>query len=107
MADALKRLAGPTQPGTVTGVLLTVPANKRYTIKQILLCNTTAAIATVTIGIGGTAAASRIVSAKSVAPNETLALNLTLPLEAAETLDALQGTASAITVTVSGINEDV
>lgn len=76
-------------------------------VKQILLANTTALPATIRIGVNGIAAADLILPDQTVPPNETVTLDLTLPLFALETLEARQGTASAITVTVSGVCEDL
>lgn len=103
----LKRLYGPAQPGTSTAVLATVPAGKRWTIRMLVLANVTASPATVTLGVNGTGVEDQIVPALSIAANTPVEKPYLLPLEAGETLDGLQGTSAAITVTVSGIEEDI
>lgn len=95
------RVYGPDQPGTSTGVLYTVPASRRVVLKQVVLANTSAGAATVTLGIGGTAAADQIVPAVSIPANTVETLDCSQVLEAAETIDGLQGTGAAITVTIS------
>lgn len=94
------RVYGPAQPGTTATTLYTAPAGGAV-LKEIVMANTTASNATITIGIGGTAAAQQIVPAMTVKAKETVILALSTPLTNGETLQALQGTASAITTTVS------
>lgn len=102
MAVTEERLYGPAQPGTSTGVLYTVPGATTAVVKQILVANTTAGAATITIGINGTADADVILSEVSIAANETYTLDTSIPLAAAETIDGLQGTSGALTVTIVG-----
>lgn len=68
-------------------------------MKNILLCNTTGTAATVTL----TAAGQTIINALSVAANDTVSLDLSLVMSATDTITGLQGTASAISVYVSGV----
>lgn len=100
------------QPGTSATTLYTAPANTTNQpapyataeVKSITLANTTASAATITIGINGTAAANLVVPTITVNPNDVKILDgLNWALNANDTLQALQGTANAITVTVSGI----
>lgn len=107
MAVTPTRVYGPAQPGTSTAVLATVAASKRWIVKQVLLANTTGAAASVTLGIGGTAAANQIVPAVLVPANDVETIDMTLVMTAAETLNGLQGTSAAVTVTVTAIVEDV
>lgn len=97
------------QPGTVTGVLATVPADHRWMSLQILLANTTILAATVTLGKNGSAAANQFVPTVSIPANtvETLDLGTALVLEAGDTIDGLQGTSGAISVFVGVIDEDL
>lgn len=88
-------------------MLFTVAASKRVTLKQIIVANTTATVATVTVGQSGTAAANQFIPAVSIPGNTVVTFDLTLVLEATETIDGLQGTASAITLTISGVEESV
>lgn len=102
------------QPGTTEAALTlrpfnasAVPANTKVIIKQILLTNTANAAATVSISLvlsGGTAgAANRIVPAVSVSANSIVAIDMSQVMEPGDFLSAVQGTAGAITVTISGV----
>jgi hypothetical protein len=73
-------------------------------IKEILLANTTASPATVTLGINGTAAANQFIPTVTVAANDTkLISGMDTMLSGTDTLNGLQGTSGAITVTISGV----
>jgi hypothetical protein len=100
------------QPGTSATTLYTAPANTANQpapyataeVKSITLANTTANAATITIGINGTAAANQVIPAISINGNDVKVLDgLNWALNANDTLQALQGTSGAITVTISGI----
>lgn len=97
------------QPGTTTAVLATVPASKRWTSVQAVVANTSGSAATVTVGKNGSAAANQFLPAVSIPANttETLDLGLGLVLVAGDTIDGLQDTASAITLHIGVIEEDV
>lgn len=96
------------QPGTGAGNLgSAVPAGKKWVIKQIVLVNTTATAATVTLdlndsGEAGAQVTNRIVGGVSVAANDVVTLDLSAVLDAAGQINGLQGTAAAITVHVYG-----
>lgn len=108
MATIPKR-AYKGQPGTGTAVLATVPASKRWMSVQVIVCNTTATPATITLGVNGSAVADSFVRAASILGNttETIDLGTGLVLSAAETIDGFQGTAAALTVFIGVIEEDV
>lgn len=102
------------QPGTTEAALTlrpfnatSVPANTKVIIKQILLANTATAAATVSISLvpsGGTAgAANRIVPNVSINANSVVAIDMSQLMESGDFLSAVQGTASAITATISGV----
>jgi len=100
------QLYSVAQPGTTDTLLYTVPTGSTVIVRQITVANTTSTAATITLGLDAAAAlvaANRLLSAVSVGPNETLVLDLHHVLNAAETIRALQGTASALTVMISGI----
>lgn len=104
MADTAKRLAGPTQPGTSTGTLYTVPASTTTILRNIHVANNTAAAVTFTLAIGTAAtAANRLYDAVSIPANSTLDWSGFLVLAAAETLQALASAGTSLTVTVSGV----
>ena len=89
-------------------VYYTAPANTTAKIGRAVFCNTTGSAATITAGITtgvALAAGNEIISARTLAPGETYVspelAGQVIP--AGSTLRALSGTASAITVAVSGI----
>jgi len=100
------------QPGTTATTLFTAPANNSNVpspyatamIKEIIACNTMSSAATVVIGINGTAAANQIVGTLSIAGNDSKVLSgLSTAVPGGGTIQALQGTSGAITLTISGI----
>jgi kynurenine formamidase len=95
------------QPGTSLGTLYTVPANTKTIVKNIILTNTTGTAANVTIHFvpnGGSAdATNKIISSYTVNTNDTVVIDLSSVLETGDTIQAIQGTANAITVYVSGV----
>lgn len=95
------------QPGTVTGVLATVPAATKWFSLQVVVCNTTALPASISLGKNGTTAAELFISAASIPANttETLDLGTGIVLDATDTIDGLQGTSAAITVHIGATVE--
>ncbi len=94
------------QPGTGDTLLYTAPGATTTIVKQITVGNTTATAATITLGLrsgAALAAANQIFTAKSVAANDTLIIPLTHVLLTTETIRALQGTSTALTVHISGV----
>ena len=100
------------QPGTTVGTLYTAPAASANVtspsatayITEIVIANTTASAATISLYIGGSAAANAILSGLSIAANDTKILTgLKTAIPAGATIQALQGTAAAITLTLSGV----
>ena len=97
------------QPGTSNGTLFTAAAGKTTVVKEIVISNTTGTAATVTLNVvpvaGSATAANRIVAAKSIPANDLVVIALSLVMNENETLQGLQGTSGAITVTVSGVEQ--
>jgi hypothetical protein len=104
------------QPGTTVSTLYTAPAASSNVtspsatayIKEIILANTTGAAATVTLYLvpsGGTAGvANMIVPALSINANDAKVLaGLNTFIPAGATIQGVQGTSGAITVTISGM----
>jgi hypothetical protein len=102
------------QPGTSEAALTlrpfgatAVPSNTKVILKQIILANTSSSSATVSISLvpsGGTAgAANRIVPNVSVSANSVVVIDLSQVMEPGDFLSAVQGTAGAITVNISGV----
>lgn len=102
----VKRLYGPAQPATTNATLYTVPAITKTIVKEIIISNTTATAATISLAINGTAAtaANLFLSGYSIPANDVRVFSLSTSLgTAADTVQGLQGTASALTVTISGV----
>jgi hypothetical protein len=95
------------QPGTTEETLYTIPSGQSAIIKQILLTNVTATAATISLSLvpnGQTAVDSnRILKDYNVAANDVVTIDLTQVLNSDDFISAIQATASAITVTISGV----
>ena len=118
MALTQKRLAGPAQLTASSAVYYTVPISTTTIVKQIILTNTTASAKTVTIRLKplGVAEGSThdIVSAMSLAANETMSFNCSLVLNNngstanatnSDQLAALCSSATSVNITVVGVEE--
>jgi hypothetical protein len=93
------------QPGTTDTLLYTAPATGAV-IRNIHVANTTSLSATITIGVrsGATlAAANHFLSAFAVPAGGTYDWSGYQVLGNVETIRALQGTTTALTVTIAGI----
>jgi hypothetical protein len=104
MADVAKKMYS-AQPGTTDTLLYTAPATGAV-VRSIHVTNTTATAATITLGLNtgaAIAAAEHFLSALSIPPNATYDWSGFQVLDASETIRALQGTASALTVVISGV----
>jgi hypothetical protein len=91
---------------TLTTVLGTVPASSSWSIKSAFVCNTTGTVATITLDINGNGAARRALSSFVVAANDTVSLAdifSGLQLTAGDTIVGGSGTATALTLTISGV----
>ena len=97
-----KRLYGPAQPGVTAATVYTVPAGKTSSLQYLHASNDTALQANLTISVGADAAATRILDAFPLPPHGLLSLPMVITLTAAEIIQVLQGTASAITVILNG-----
>lgn len=103
-----KRLGGPTQLGTSTTTVGTVPSARNWVIKQIIICNTDTVDRTISLAIGSAAtAANRIMSALPVGANDLMVFDTALVLTAAETLQGLADSASVVNVTLVGWEKEV
>lgn len=118
MALTQKRLAGPAQLTASSAVYYTVPVSTTTIVKQIILTNTTASAKTVTVRLKplGVAEAGThdIVSAMSLAANETMSFNCSLVLNNngstandtnSDQLTALCSSATSVNITVVGVEE--
>lgn len=103
-----KRLGGPTQLGTTTTTIGTVPASRNWVVKQMIICNTDTVDRTVTLAIGSAAtAANRITSALPIGANDLMVFDTALVLTAAETLQGLADSANVVNVTLVGWEKEV
>lgn len=104
----LKRLAGPVAMAAADAVVATVGGGKRWLVKQVILVNTnTTTTRTVLLAKGTTATPANRWMNFPVPPNETVAVNLALVLEAAETINGAQGAGTDVTVTISGVEQAI
>jgi phosphatidylserine synthase len=94
------------QPGTGSATVYTVPASTDAKIASFIFCNTTVAAATITIAVVNsgavTGADKQIFSGQSIPANSTTVVDSLVFMNTGDFITALQGTASAITVTISG-----
>lgn len=104
MADILSRIVGPANLANGTSTVFTGTAAHTYTIKHISLVNTTAAAITITLGIGGVAAANQILPATSIDAGGSAEFDGLLILTGTETLQA-NASATGVTITVSGLDQ--
>lgn len=118
MAVTQKRLAGPSQLTASSAVYYTTPQSTTTIVKQIILTNTTASAKTVTVRLKPLnvteAATHDIMSAMTIAANETIAFNCSLVLTNngstanatnSDQLTALCSSATSVNMTVVGIEE--
>lgn len=104
MPDVAKKMY-EGQPSTTDTLLYTAVAAGAI-VRAIHVANTTGAAATITIGLNAgaaLAAANHFVSAVSIPANSTYDWSGFQVLDASATIRGLQGTASALTVTISGV----
>lgn len=108
MADTLKQMYFG-QPGTTNGTLYTVPGSgstvAAAVIRNIHICNTTATAATISLSLNGSGAtaANNIYRTFSVPANGVHIANVSIVLDAGDTIQGLQGTSAALTVVISGV----
>ena len=100
-----RRLYGPAALGTTNAVLYTVPGSTTTIVKEITLVNTTGTAAACSLAINGTAVtAANCAWAKdySLPANATVIFAVSTVLAAADTVQGIQGTTGAVTVSISG-----
>jgi hypothetical protein len=103
MADTAKRLSGPALLTAAAATQYTVPASTTTTLRNIHVSNETATAATFTMSIGTDAAGKRLFTALSIPGNQAFDWSGFIVMAAAEIIQAFSGTASALTLTVSGV----
>jgi len=102
------QLVAPLQLANADAAVYTVGTQVTAKIGRAVFTNTSGSATTITVGIttgGALAAGTTLISARPIAPGETYVspelAGAVLP--AGSTLRAFAGTASAVTVTVSGL----
>lgn len=103
MADTLKRLSGPVFVATSASTHYTVPASTTATVRAIHVANETGSSANFTLSVGTDGAGKRLFKDVPIAANDVLDWTGTLVLSAAEVIQAVAGTGSALTLTMSGV----
>lgn len=91
------------QPSTSMVTVYTVPGSTSAIVKQIRLVNVSVAAATIKLCQGGTADANCILPAVSLGPGEWAEFDGSIFMATGTTLAAQAQTASAITMTVHGV----
>jgi hypothetical protein len=98
LAATAKRLYKGTA-GTSATTTYTVPASTTTIVKNIVLTNKTGSAATVTVTVAGI----EIIYNYSVAPNDAVTIDLSLVMNATETIEVQANAAGAINVYISGV----
>lgn len=81
------------------------PSASTAIVKQVVFCNTAGTAATVTLGVGTSdVAANRIISAMSIAANETMTYNTNIYMTSSEKLYFVTS-ATTVTVTINSYEE--
>lgn len=82
---------------------VTSPSATAY-IKEIIICNTSGTAVTATISVGGGNGVNNIISGLSINPNDTKILSgLNTMIPAGQSIFVWGNTASALSVTISGV----
>lgn len=103
MADTQKRLSGPALLTASPATVYTVPAATSTILRSIHVSNETGTAATLTMSVGTDAAGKRLFTAYPVAANDVLDWSGFIVLNTAEIVQAFSATASALTLTTSGV----
>lgn len=102
MARTPKRLAGPATVSNAAATKYTVPALTTTLVRHIHVSNPSGSPVTFTLSIGADAAGTRLFDAYTIAANSVLDHYCYHVLAAAEIIQALAGTTTVLTLTISG-----
>jgi hypothetical protein len=109
MALTQKRLVGPVQLTASAATYYTVGSGVTSIVKQIVLTNTTGSAKTATVRLvptgQSTGVSYDILSAVTLAANETVSFNCSLVMTAGDFISALASAGTSVNITVSGIEE--
>jgi hypothetical protein len=101
-----KRLS-QSQPGTSYATAYTIPASTSCIIKELVVCNTTANNVTLDVSLvasGGTAGVTNnVIAQHSIAAYSMVIYTLSQVMATGGFVSMKAGTASALTVTISGV----
>lgn len=101
------QMAQSNVASTTETTVYTVPVAKNSIVKQIILANVTVSAATISISIvpsGGAAGdGNRIVKNLSLPANSISVLDTMQNMDTGDFISVQQGTASAVTTTISGV----
>ncbi len=103
MPDILKRLAGPVYAAASATTVYTTPAATTTTVRALRVCNETATAASFTLSIGTDGAGKRLWHQYYVQPGDPYDWTGFIVLGTTEVIQVLASTASALTVTISGV----
>lgn len=103
MTDTFKRVYGPAQLGTSAATLYTVPGSTTFVLRYMLFNNSTSTDRSITVSIGANAAATQILSVRTVPANGTVEWVGSIPMTATEIIQGLAAAATAITAVVCGV----
>lgn len=94
------------QPSTGSATVYTAPGSTDVKITSFIFCNTTGNAATITLAVVNNGATTgidkQIFSQQSIPANSTTVIDTVVYMNTGDFVTALQGTASAITATISG-----
>lgn len=103
MADALRRLSGPTALTNAAVTQYTVPGATTTTIRSIHVCNESAASHDFTLSIGVDGAGKRLFKNQTVPAGDSFDWTGNIVLTAGEVLQALADAGAVLTLVVSGV----
>lgn len=107
ITEELADIYGPAHLTATAAILFTVPADERWTIRDLHLCNGDTVARTFTMSKGTDAAATRFYDAQSIPTHDAFQRTGAIVLQAGQFIEASASVASKITVMISGVKETV
>lgn len=96
-----------SQPGTSYATAYTVPASTSAIVKEILVCNPTTSLVTLTVSLvasGGTAGVTNnVVADTPVGAGQTVVISLSSVMATGGFISLKASAATSLTVTISGV----
>lgn len=103
MADTPVRLSGPALLTAAAATVYTVPAATTTILRSVHVTNETGSTATFTMSVGTDAAGKRLWTALDIETKTSFDWSGFVVLAAGEVIQAFSNTASALTLTTSGV----